>query len=157
MKKIKLTQGKFAIVDDDDFVWLNKWKWHYDNGYAARRSTTGKLLYMHREILEKHGYTNFQHTDHINHNGLDNRFSNLRPATVSQNQGNKKKQKNNTSGYKGVSWDKRRNKWQVYIKINGKQKHLGYYDDIEDAKAAYDKSAKELFGEFAFTNERENC
>lgn len=90
--------------------------------------------------------------DHINGDTLDNRRSNLRLCTVSGNNHNRMKSKNNTSGYKGVSWLKQNQKWRAYIKVNSKDKHLGCYLDKEDAARAYDKAAKEYFGEFARLN-----
>ena len=151
MKKIPLTQGKFSIVDDSDFEWLNQWKWHYLNiGYAARRdySQKGKYVYMHRLII---GFpTNYQ-ADHINRNKLDNRRSNLRMATKSQNMVNTDLRITNTSGYRGVYWDKNRNKWVAEIMIHYKKKHLGRFIHKEDAAKAYLYESKESFGEFAAT------
>lgn len=90
--------------------------------------------------------------DHINGDKKDNRLVNLRAATVQQNNYNQRKQKNTTSKYKGVSWHPRHQKWQARIRINGKQKHLGYYTSEEEAYAAYCKVAVELHGEFANLN-----
>ncbi len=97
MRKIPLTQGKFAIVDKED-VWLVGYNWCYTTyGYAARWEC-GKIVFMHRMILErKLGHSNFEDTDHVNRDGIDNRKANLRPATHAQNLGNRGKQKNNTS------------------------------------------------------------
>jgi hypothetical protein len=93
--------------------------------------------------------------DHINQDKTDNRIENLRPATTSQNGMNKKKQKTEAvkaSKWKGVSWQKRDNRWQAYISINGKQKHLGYFTDEDVAASAYNLAAYENFGEFASYN-----
>lgn len=87
--------------------------------------------------------------DHINGVKDDNRWVNLRPATNSQNHANKPLQSNNTSGYKGVSWDSRQRRWCAYIKKNGIRHHLGYYDTAKDAHSAYAKKSQELFGAFA--------
>ena len=84
--------------------------------------------------------------------GLNNRRSNLRLATPSQNMQNSRIPSNNSSGFKGAFWHKRERKWQAQIKLNGKKKHLDYFDTVEEAAAAYDKAAIELFGEFARPN-----
>jgi len=89
--------------------------------------------------------------DHINHDMTDNRRSNLREATIQQNNMNKKIQKNNTVGYKGVR--KFRNKFESNIMIDGKYKFLGNFSTPIEAAIEYDKKAIELFGEFACTNE----
>ena len=126
-KIIPLTQGKEAIVDDEDFEYLNQWKWFYtSDGYEI---------------------------DHKNRNRLDNRRENLRICTHSQNMANRRRSKNNTSGYKGVSWDTVHKGWHSQIggrKINGKT--LGLFDIPEDAARAYDEAAKKLYGEFAILN-----
>jgi hypothetical protein len=86
--------------------------------------------------------------DHWNHDGTDNTWTNLRPATIQQNNWNKSIGSNNSSGYKGVSWHKTKNKWIASIKVHGKQYHLGYYHNAEDAYAAYCEAGAELFGKF---------
>ena len=105
MKKIELTQGKFALVDDEDFEWLNQWKWYANHlGYtwyvvrSVRYDNEVKAILMHRSILNaKIG----EEIDHINHNGLDNRKKNLRICTRSQNNMNRNKLRG-TYKYKGV-------------------------------------------------------
>ena len=87
--------------------------------------------------------------DHINNDPSDNRWKNLRPATKSQNQMNVKRIKSNTSGHKGVTWSKASQKWRASIKANGKQFHLGVFEQIEDAVRAYADAAARLHGEFA--------
>lgn len=134
MAKIKLTQDKYAIVDDADFEWLNQWKWKLNwNGYACRNARAdGRYVktYMHRLI---NATPTGQDTDHINRNKLDNRRSNLRDATRSQNNFNMLPSVANTSGTKGVSWSKQRNSWRAYIKIAGRQVYLGRFKDKQDA------------------------
>lgn len=90
--------------------------------------------------------------DHVNCDPTDNRFSNLRLATDRQNAGNRKINKNNKSGIKGVHWHKYNRKWVAKIGINGKRKTLGNFDRKEDAAKAYRKAAKEYFGDFARTD-----
>lgn len=157
-KKIPLTQGKFAIVDDEDCEFLNQWKWSYaSKGYAVRTDYTAgarnkRTILMHRVILERMGFKNFEECDHINQHRCGNTRSNLRPATRGQNRCNKSKQSSNTSGYTGVYWYKQQKKWRARVSVNGKSKHLGYFDDIEEAVQARDKAAKKHHGEFAVLN-----
>jgi hypothetical protein len=149
MKKIPLNKGMFAIVDAEDFDFISSYNWSYINGYAV--SNIGyKTSYMHR-ILNKTPDC-FQ-TDHINGNKLDNRKSNLRQANFSQNNCNKSKTSNNSSGYKGVSWHKKSEKWRADIKINKKQTSLGLFNCKETAAVAYNKKALELHGSFARLND----
>jgi hypothetical protein len=154
MKKIILTKGKFALVDDEDFEWLNKFSWHYsDNGYAVGRTskTSGKkCIWMHREIL---GTPIGMDTDHIDMNKLNNQRSNLRICSRSQNMMNTKRQQNNTTGFRGVRI-LRGKSFQSYININKRRIHLGTFPDLISAAKAYDAKSKELFGEFAYLNLR---
>ena len=158
MAQIRLTQGKYAIVDDEYFDRLNGFKWcahkNRKTYYAVRNSKRQKgrrtFICMHREILGLKT-SDGKDTDHINGNGLDNRRVNLRPCTPSQNQHNRRSFCG-TSKYKGVSWHKRDKKWQAYIRLNGKLIHLGLFDSEIEAARAYDIKAKELFGEFAHLN-----
>lgn len=136
MKKLKLTKGKFAIVDNEDFTWLNQWKWHSMGRYAYHsfKEFGWKEIAMHRLINKTP--LGFQ-TDHINRNGLDNRKINLRTVTNSQNQHNTEKRAENTSGYKGVTFHRRDRYWQSSIRVNGKRFYLGSFKKIEDANNAY--------------------
>jgi hypothetical protein len=150
MKKIELTQNKYTLVDDEDYNRLNKLNWHIlnkGNTFYAKRNATIKynFIYMHRMIMNPKIN---MYVDHINKNGLDNRKENLRICTNYQNLWNSKLYKSNTSGYKGVYWCKHYNKWHTRIKVCGKQKHIGYFKDIIEAKEAYIKAAKQYFGEF---------
>lgn len=149
MKQILLNNGQYTFVDDLDYEVVNLYHpWYFKEGYAAhtlnkQRST----LFMHELILPpKEGFQ----TDHINRNKLDNRRENLRYATPSQNRMNRVIQPNNTSGYKGVSFNIANGKYRAYI---GKpQKHLGFFKTAEEAALAYNKKAKKLYGAFAFIN-----
>jgi hypothetical protein len=155
MKEIKLTKGMVTLVDEVDFDYLNQSKWCVHRSHAtfyAHRRLHGKLISMHRVILERMGFKNFEQVDHINGNKLDNRRSNLRPATESQNQWNRTKLVNNKSGYKGVHWNKDRSKWRASIRFNRHLYHLGYFTDPIEAAKAYNDAAIEYHGEFAKLN-----
>jgi len=93
--------------------------------------------------------------DHKDGNGLNNRKANLRLCTNSQNQANRNgTQRNNTSGFNGVTWSKHDKKWRAKIMLNKKRVHLGGYYTAAEAANAYDKAAIKLFGEFARVNRR---
>ena len=90
--------------------------------------------------------------DHIDENKTNNNVKNLRWRTVAENGCNRGRTKNNTSGYKGVCFDKPANKYKAYININGRLKHLGYFETAEEASKAYDAKAKEIHGDFFYKN-----
>jgi hypothetical protein len=148
MKEIPLTQGKVALVDDEDYPRLSKFKWcaHKDCNtfYAVRYSrkdefTDGKrhFIRMHHMLLvPKQGLE----IDHINGNGLDNQKINLRLVSRRVNQQNQHVKK--SSKFPGVSWHKTSNKWQSLIKIKGVRKHLGFFNTEEEAHIAYKKACK---------------
>lgn len=140
MKKIPLTQGKFAIVDDEDFEKINQHKWHFSHGYAIRdagRRKNKKHIWMHRLL---NNTPDNLITDHINRNKLDNRKCNLRTVDWHKNGTNRGLNKNNTSGYKGIIWRKDNKKWQSRIKFNYKQIYLGCFNNIKDAIKARRKA-----------------
>ena len=149
MKEIALTQGKFAIVDDEDFEDLAKFKWAYHGGYAHRvfikdGKKTGEL--MHRVIVNAPAGMDI---DHVNRNPLDNRKCNLRVATRSQNNANKAQRE---GSFKGACWRPIPRRWKAYIKVDHKQIHLGYFSNAVDAAKAYNAAALKYFGEFARLN-----
>jgi len=155
MKTINLTQGKIALVDNDDFEKIKGNGWYVTRyGYAGKgfykkKKETFEL--MHRLIMNlKKG--DKKQIDHINHNKLDNRKCNLRVCTISENKRNTLVQKNNNSGFKGVYWHKKRCKWIAQIQFNKKTIHLGDFDDKINAAKTYNESAKIYFGEFACLN-----
>lgn len=140
------------LVDESDYEKLIKYRWHIHNGkgntkYARTLVDRKKGVYMHRMILSIDNRKIC--VDHINGNGLDNRRCNIRTVTNSQNNMNRFKAKNK---YKGIHYDKWSGRWQAFIGCNGSMKHLGRYNTAEEAAIAYNKSAKELFGEYANLN-----
>ncbi len=149
---IWLPGNHYVYVDDDLADWLKQWDWYFCDGYAVRDIRWGEHLYMHKCIYGKYHPLYFGIVDHANGNKADNQYTNLREATKSQDCANRPKQKNNTSGYKGVVWDKSKNRWRARIKHNEVWRHLGYYTDILLAAKAYDAAALLAFGSFAVLN-----
>lgn len=158
MKKIPLTQGRCALVDDDDFDRVSKYRWHAwrvpsKNKYYARRSLGkggGKFpkQRMHRFIMEV--TDPLTEVDHINGNGLDNRKENLRLSTKTQNQRNRQGPcKMNKSGYRGVGWSQLHGAWRARVTVNKRQIILGFFDSPIAAAKAFDAAAMKYYGEFA--------
>lgn len=144
-KLIPLTKGKFAKVDNEDFDKVKDINWCYTQGYAINSS----LGSMHRLIMNAPPHLEVDHI--FQENTLDNRKSNLRLASRTQNLANTRPQKG-SSIYKGVSWIKDKAKWGARIYLNKKQTHLGNFEcEIECAKA-YDRAALKYRGEFAHLN-----
>lgn len=153
MKCIFLSQNKFSFVDDEDYIWLNQWKWcatanNHGIYYAVRCIGNNKFVRMHRLIMQA---TERQEIDHRNGNGLDNQKDNLRFCTHSQNMFNMKP-RSGTSSYKGVYWDKTNKKWRVQITVGGKARTFGRHTNEIDAARIYNGMAKKYFGEFARLN-----
>ena len=152
--RVPLTRGLHALVDKADYERVAAFKW------SARPNN--KTVYAQRAILLPDGRTSTQqmHTfitgsvgvDHVNRNGLDNRRMNLRPATTSQNNANQGIRRDNTSGFKGVSWEAANRRWHARIRSDGKLHSLGRYATREEAALAYDAAATEFFGEYAHLN-----
>ena len=143
MKQIILAKGYVALIDDEDYELVSKYKWYFhNNGYA--RTSHGKT-YMHRLIMNVNDKS--IEIDHINHNKLDNRKENLRKCSHYENMKNKKMHKNNTSGVIGVSKDK--NKWRSQIQVSGKTIFLGRFESIDEASIAYKKAEKQYSGDFS--------
>lgn len=157
MKKIPLSQSGFgrprknqdelfALVDDDDYEWLNQWNWtairtERKSGGYAMRNEHGESIMMHRLIMDA---PPDQRIDHRDGNGLNNQRDNLRFATPQQNIANKRVHKNNKSGYKGVHYNKQAHKWMMAFTVNT--------DTAEEAARLYDRIARFVHGEFAATN-----
>ncbi|MBL7153093.1 MAG: HNH endonuclease [Phycisphaerae bacterium] len=157
-RRIKLTRGKYAIVDAEDFKELNQYKWHCTHeGYVKRaaRNESGKgrkqvQIYMHRVVCPA---AKGMMVDHINRNALDNRKANLRAATQKQNVWNRKfVRKGGKTRFNGIRWDKNRQRWQVRLTIDGRRESFGYYGGEVEAAKAYDGIAKKYRGEYAYIN-----
>ena len=164
-REIPLTKGYVAMVDAEDYSWLSQYSWsarisHNKDGsiknvYAMRgirkkEESENPIYQMHRLIL---GITDPAiEVDHVDFNGINNSRDNLRVATDSQQQGHTRLRKTNTTGFKGINYFEKLKKWGAHIGCRGKLKHLGLFADKIEAAKAYDKAAKELFGEFAVLN-----
>ena len=152
MKEIKLSKGLFALVDDEDYDYLNQFKWCASkNGkthYAIRRSNIkGKVVYLRMHRLIMHTPEGIE-VDHMDRNGLNCQKYNMRNCTHKQNLCNQRP--HGASKYIGVSISK--GKIRASIKIKNKHKHIGYFKTEEEAAIARDIFAKEHFGEFANFN-----
>ena len=155
MKTIMLTQGKETTVYNRNYKKLSMWNWYANciDGvwYAMRngRDKHGKKIkiLMHRVIMKA---PDGMMVDHKNHDGLDNRISNLRICTNGQNQRNRRLSKNNTSGVNGVTWYKNSNKWLARIHFNGVQIYLGYYVNLEDAVKARLAGELKYYGKYQY-------
>ena len=157
-RTIQLTQGQFALVSAHRFEELNAHKWcavwckGTRSFYVSRgvKLPNGKWTSesIHRRILGLQRGDKRQ-GDHVNMNTLDNRDENLRIATVSQNRCNRRATLKNTSGFKGVTWDKDHSKWRAEIRVERKLKYLGLYNTPEAAFAAYCVAAQQMHGGFA--------
>lgn len=157
MKKLLLGNGESALVDDEQFEWLSKYRWQNDGRYVSgevwknnfhdKPKNKGKKVYLHRVLLWCP--KGFQ-VDHINGDGLDNRLENLRIVTPSQNSMNNHTIRSK-SGYKGV-YPGRDEKWCAQIQKDNKCYCLGTFSTKKEAALAYNIKAKELFGEHAYLN-----
>lgn len=153
VKKIPLTQGKFALVDDADYEMLMEFNWcanHRGRTWYAACNPHSKGIYMHRLILNT---PKGMDTDHINGDGLDNRRCNLRSCSHSGNLQNQQiRDEKKTSKYKGVSFNKRTGKWVAQITVENKYVFIGRFTSELQAALAYDKVAVKHSSEFARTN-----
>lgn len=156
MKEIPLTQGKFAIVDDEDFHFLSNFKWcavlSNGNFYALRRiKRSGKwtTIKMHTVLMKTPAGLV---VDHVNGNSLDNRRVNMRLCSASDNNRNKKNAPGATSKYRGVHWANAAKKWKASISINNRCHYLGIYASEIDAARAYDAAAYKHYGNFSNLN-----
>lgn len=158
--RIPLLHGLETIIEAADWPLVSGYRWvaaerpkqpgEYNViGHVPESGAQGRNVMLHRLIM---GVGPRQIVDHINHDSLDNRRSNLRLATNQQNSFNSRLSKRNTSGYKGVAWKARDQKWRARIRNGIKEIHIGTFDTAEEAAHAYDRAARELHGEFAAVN-----
>jgi hypothetical protein len=157
MKKIIAKDKRIILIDNKDYKIFSKYDWFVGkrfiyagrtHNYKIKNIWHSDIYFMHNEIMgKKKGYL----IDHINRNTLDNRRCNLRFATLSENQMNSGIQKNNTTGYKGVSYCKRDKAFRASISFKGEKYDLGRFDTTKEAAIAYNKKAKELTP-FAYLN-----
>ena len=153
MRMVELTKGMSSMVDDEDYDMLMQWSWFVhkcrNTFYAGRMHSSKKRhIKMHRVIMGIDDPAIV--VDHIDRDGLNNQRSNLRLATSSENLLNAPGW--GASGFRGVSFHKKANKWQVAVSHQGKSHWIGLFESINDAALAYNKKASELFGQFAFQN-----
>lgn len=148
---VQLSRGKFTLVDHADFDWLDQWNWQAipsgQTFYASRARRRGEarpstVVLMHREIMDA---SNELEVDHINGDGLDNRRSNLRLVTRTENLRHRSTFRNSKSGFKGVQYNSANGKWRATL-------NLGTFDTAEEAARAYDRVIRRLFGSLAKTN-----
>ena len=160
MRRILLTRGLFATIDDADYKYLSKFSWYAhqarktDRTWYAKsrrsRKDDNKIFRMHRFIL---GISDpLIKVDHRDGNGLNNCRANLRVCTQAQNARNARRSSKNTSGFKGVSWNAQMKKWTAHIFPRGRSIYLGLFVSKKDAAKAYDESALQHYGEFAHLN-----
>jgi len=155
MKLIELTQGRVAIVDDEDFEWLSEWVWFYQRsrktGYAKRNacSKLRQMIPMQVAIMKRYKrWKRGREIDHINMCGVDNRKENLRLATLYEQSANGRLQINNSSKVTGVGWHERDSRWRARITIGGRLIHLGNFINKKDAITARRRAEIKYFGEY---------
>lgn len=157
MKRILLTQGKHTLVSDCDYGYLSQWKWRFDR-YAVRtvhvrgNSKKTKVVFMHLVIAKRMRMSLKSEVDHKNQDKLDNQRHNLRPANDRQQNGNRGLRKDNTSGYRGVTWKPKSRKWQAEIHLGKKKVYLGLHLSKRKAATAWNRAATKAFGKYAWLN-----
>jgi hypothetical protein len=151
VRHIPLTQGKYAIIDAADFERVAQFNWCASvsgNRVYARCNIEGRSVFLHRFLTNA---PKGMVVDHIDHDGLNDRQSNLRICTFQENLHNSRPH-GKSSRFKGVCWDKAGRRWVVYICHNRRSRFVGHFTDEIEAARAYDRKAYELFGEYAYLN-----
>jgi hypothetical protein len=149
VRLIPLAEGFYAYVDAADHEWLSQWNWHVASGGYPARSGKGRTIFMHREIMRP---PKGKLVDHQDGNKANNCRFNLRVCSHKENRGNMRKQIGTYSRFKGVSYNKRRDKHFAQCDFGGEHRWLGFFDDEVEAARAYDRAAVEECGEFAWVN-----
>lgn len=153
MKEILIiNSNKIALIDDEDYELVARHNWYefnYNTVTYVKALIDGEFIGMHSIVMPPTLNTTVDHKDH---NGLNNQKNNLRLATKSQQNSYRQKFSNNTSGYKGVVYEKSRNAWKATITKDQKTKFLGRFKTVTGAAKAYNIAALEFFGEFAVLN-----
>lgn len=148
-----ISKDKEFYFDLEDYEKISKYSWNMNAyGYIVSYSEyeeSKKILWLHNIIMDKNIGDKKIEVDHINHQRNDNRKENLRLASRPENTRNSSIRKNNTSGFIGITFDKKNNKWVAQITIDGKNKKIGRYYNLFDAVAARLVAEKKFFGEFA--------
>lgn len=170
--KLHIKENYYTYIDDEDYDLIkellsedraspDKWQLTYNTKDAKRvyyasktiGGRNGKKWRLHRLVMHLRGIDiEGKEIDHKDGDGLNNRFSNLRIATSSQNKTSRPVRSDSKSGFKGVEFQKKNNNWCAYIVYDGKKRHLGVYKTPEDAALAYNRAAIEQWGEYAWTN-----
>lgn len=141
------------IIDTEDLNLVKDYQWHIENSRAnlqyGQASTNGKLpsktIRIHRLIIP-----DSVQIDHINHNGLDNRKSNLRTCNNRENNCNKNFSRNPKSGYTGIRYNEKANSYYVRMMVNKREISLGHYKSLEEAIEARKQGEEKYFGEFKY-------
>jgi hypothetical protein len=150
--------GRVALIDSKDRRLVAGYSWSiFDPEHKGRRRVAYARTSIRRDGREVALYMHqliggWPMTDHINHNGLDNRRANLRPVTPAQNAANRRPQIGSSSRYKGVGWNRRGRNWTAVINLAGRRLYLGHFTNEEDAALAYNAAALEAYGDYAWLN-----
>jgi len=159
MKTIALTNGGVTVVSDRDYSYLRRWAWtRRPDNYAvryegnSRKPKNRRTVYLHLVVARRAGKCGRPQVDHRDLDRLNNCRSNLRVATMMEQRANQTKQRNNTSGFKGVFWHEPTGKWMAQIGVRRRHIYLGLFTSKRNAAQAYNQAARKHFGKFACLN-----